>query len=183
MKKLPKNHIISVCFFLLYSAVFIFCFLFGYPMPISVVLLCYFAVLAFTFLHRLKTSYFLTIHIFTFVSELLGTGFGFYRIFPRYDIFLHFSSGILLFIFGLYVFSCLSKINDVKTQALFSFLFSLSGATVWEIWEYFGDVIFYLNSQGTLGDTMEDVIAGALGGLISYFVYTFIEKRKNTRRK
>jgi uncharacterized membrane protein YjdF len=177
MKRLPINLLISAAFFILYSLIF----LSRSDMPLSAILLCYFSVFAFLILIRLPPAYFLTLHIFTFLGELLGTGFSLYRAIPPYDLLLHFLSGIILFIFGLYFWKCAEKTGRSMAGALFSLFFSLSGAGVWEIWEYLGDLLFALQSQGTLKDTMEDIIAGSLGGLIAYSVYIFIKKRPDEK--
>jgi hypothetical protein len=62
---------------------------------------------------------------------------------------------------------------------VFCFLFSTAAASVWEIYEYVGDVLFSLDSQGgSLVDTMEDIITGTIGGGISTLVIFFRLKKK-----
>lgn len=64
----------------------------------------------------------------------------------------------------------------------FPFLFSVACAGIWELWEFATDSIFGLTAQnGSLNDTMWDIICGTIGGMISCtFIYIHI-KFKNIK--
>jgi uncharacterized membrane protein YjdF len=62
----------------------------------------------------------------------------------------------------------------------FAFLFAVAMAGMWEIYEFTVDHLFELHSQnGSLTDTMMDMICGTLGALVASF-YLFIEARRKT---
>ena len=65
---------------------------------------------------------------------------------------------------------------------LFSIIFSIAGAAVWEIWEFSTDQLFgFLSQNNSLHDTMWDIICGTIGGIISCtFIYLHI-KIKNIK--
>ena len=109
--------------------------------------------------------------LFIYLSVLLGKVFGFYYIVPYWDKILHFISGIISARIGAEIFNKFNKPDkNHRVKTLFVILFTVSVATIWEIWEFSGDAVFGLNAQnGSLKDTMFDIIAGISGGLIRIF--------------
>lgn len=113
-----------------------------------------------------------TIQLFIFLSLFLGKMYNFYSLIPWWDLFLHFLSGIILGFFSLTILKALAKDTIFKQLSpififLFTFLFSVSIAALWEFWEFAGDQLFGFDSQlYSLIDTMTDMIIGSLGGLI-----------------
>lgn len=154
---------------------------------LSAFLLCLFAGIGYyVFLRKLKPIYYLGILGFTFLAEYLGAMLSLYRIFPLYDMLLHFSSGILLVFFASYLLELLLKKSAVKNiptnvSAWFCFFGSVASAALWEIWEFSGDVLFKLNSQlGSLNDTMEDIAAGTIGAVFGVILlFAVLKQRKN----
>ena len=98
-----------------------------------------------------------------------------------------FFSGILLAEVGRLFVVYLFKKYQLKLQqtmiALFAFLFSVSAAAVWEIYEFVVDLILSTHMQGNNFNTMGDVISGTLGGLcyIGGYILPFC-KRKNDKK-
>lgn len=124
-----------------------------------------------TFLKKSRMAYVVTL-IFIFFAMYLANVMNFYA-FDAYDKILHFVSGILLAFYGLIycVYLCGYKesesINPMM-MVVFPFLFAVACAGVWEIWEFATDSIFGLTAQnGSLNDTMWDIICGSIGGIIS----------------
>ncbi|MEG2429941.1 MAG: hypothetical protein RSA99_06105, partial [Oscillospiraceae bacterium] len=122
---------------------------------------------------------------FAFFAQYFGAMLNFYEIIPIYDLLLHFSSGILLvfmshFIYQLLISKCKKSDVPICITIAFCLFMTISSAAVWEIWEYAGDVLLGLSSQGTgVADTMTDIIAGTTGGIIgSIVLYFMIRKRK-----
>lgn len=63
----------------------------------------------------------------------------------------------------------------------YTFLFAVAMTAMWEMWEFSGDMLLGLNSQGgSLTDTMQDIIAGSTGPLIMLpFFYFYLKGSKN----
>nr|WP_297171866.1 hypothetical protein [uncultured Agathobaculum sp.] len=104
-------------------------------------------------------------------ASLLGG----YDLVPYWDKILHFLSGFLFAALGTAVyFTCKPghrrERADAWNASLYTWMFSLMSATVWEIWEYAvsltGADPQQVASTG-VGDTMQDMIVCAIGGLIT----------------
>lgn len=123
--------------------------------------------------------YFLS-QLFIFLSMFLGRIISIYSIFPYWDKFVHFYSGIVLFFIGLSIFSTLCNNNLNKNFSLlilFGIFFSISMAGLWEIYEFTTDLFLKLNSQNhSLTDTMIDMICGSISTIISSIIYIFYLK-------
>ncbi len=125
----------------------------------------------------------LIIQSYIFLCLFLGKMYNIYTIFPWWDLFLHFISGIIIGLVGILAFSILipkpvfNKLSPL-VKALNTFLFAVASSALWEIWEFAGDELFGLNSQlNSLKDTMGDIIACALGGvLINIIIYKYYKK-------
>ncbi|MDU1078084.1 MAG: hypothetical protein E7A11_13285 [Clostridium sp.] len=138
-----------------------------------------------TFLRKSKGVYVVTL-VFIFFAMYLANVMNFYA-FEAYDKILHFASGILLAFYGLIycVYLCGDQSNKSINPIIlvaFPFLFSVACAGLWELWEFATDSIFGLTAQnGSLNDTMWDIICGTIGGIISCtFIYLHI-KIKNIK--
>lgn len=136
---------------------------------------------------KFKTSPFLNfvVQFFIFVSMFLGRLNNYYTKFSWWDLFLHAVSGIVIFIVAYMVFMVQNdyKVDNVKPILIITYtlLFAVAMTAVWEMWEFAGDTLFGLNSQGaSLLDTMEDIIAGSTGPLIMVpFLYYYLKGKKN----
>lgn len=125
---------------------------------------------------RIFTGYtFYASIIFIALSLLFGKEFSFYEIIPFWDLLLHFLSGFITAPIGKQVYTNLK--GDVKKRRLmviFALLFAISLATGWEIYEFTIDSLLKTNSQnGSLSDTMWDIIAGS----VSAVIYVFFKKK------
>lgn len=111
---------------------------------------------------------------FLFLTLFLGSLNNFYVIFPWWDIFLHFSSGIIMGSLG---FVLVYTLNEQRTKHLtlspifisfFSFCFALAMAVLWEIFEYGHDLVVAGYKMQGIGvdDTMGDLIVCTIGALI-----------------
>lgn len=119
---------------------------------------------------------------FVFLSTFLGTTLNFYETFFWWDKMLHFFSGFLLVLFGVFVFYKLSP-TFYYDQSLFlvlfvCFLFSSSLAGFWELFEYFMDVLFVdLYMQKGLDDTILDMLYAKIASVITcIFLYKYINR-------
>jgi uncharacterized membrane protein YjdF len=124
---------------------------------------------------------------FIFVAMFLANEFGFYSIIPGLDKIEHLFSGVILTFVGLLVFNHINRRENIIkvspiTITLFSLFFSITMAGCWEIYEFTTDKIFGLKSQnGSLLDTMFDIICGTIGAVITS-VYLHQKVRKKTFR-
>lgn len=125
------------------------------------------------------------LHSFIFLALFLGKMYNIYVVFPWWDLFLHFISGILIGIVGLWLLSFLVSQNIFKNlspmfKSIYVFMIATSSSALWEMFEFAGDRLLGFNSQlDSLVDTMGDICICVLGGfLISIVVYQFYKKGK-----
>lgn len=140
-----------------------------------------------TFLRKTRISFYL-IYSFIFGAMYLGNVFDFYLIIPMYDKILHLMSGLILGMIGYILFV---HVSNGATEGsfkrympiLFSIIFSIAGAAVWEIWEFSTDQLFGFASQNnSLHDTMWDIICGSLMGVIANIpIYLYYIKGKKIK--
>lgn len=138
-----------------------------------------------TFLKKSRISFYL---LFSFIigAMYFGSVFNFYEIIPMYDKFLHLLSGFVASTIGFVIFLNITnnEINIYKSYApaLFSIIFAIAVAAIWEIWEFSTDQLFgFLSQNNSLHDTMWDIICGSAVGVISsipIFLYTKGKKFK-----
>ena len=140
-----------------------------------------------TFLRKTRISFYL-IYSFIFGAMYLGNVFDFYLIIPMYDKILHLLSCLILGMIGYILFV---HVSNGATEGsfkrympiLFSIIFSIAGAAVWEIWEFSTDQLFGFASQNnSLHDTMWDIICGSLMGVIANIpIYLYYIKSKKIK--
>ena len=137
-----------------------------------------------TFLKKSEICFYVIL-AFTFSAIYLGNVWDSYRIIPIYDKLLHLLSGVIIAIIGFVLFLYLNngKIKgDFNTYfaVIFSIIFSIAAAGLWEIWEFSTDMLFGFHSQNnSLIDTMMDIICGSIMGIIANIpIYLYI-KGKN----
>jgi len=125
---------------------------------------------------ELPTALEVTVFLFIFAAEILGTINNFYNIFPRFDDMLHTINGFLAASVG---FSLIYLLNNNITNfklspffvSLFAFCFSMTIGVVWEFYEYSMDSIFNMNTQ-------KDTIVYELNG-IENIDYTLVYSDNN----
>ena len=137
-----------------------------------------------TFLKKSEICFYVIL-AFTFSAIYLGNVWDLYRIIPIYDKLLHLLSGLIIAIIGFVLFLYLNNGNikgDFNTYfaVIFSIIFSIAAAGLWEIWEFSTDMLFGFHSQNnSLIDTMMDIICGSIMGIIANIpIYLYI-KGKN----
>lgn len=118
----------------------------------------------------------LVIYIFIFIADFLGCVVNLFKYISWFDTFTHFLSGIFFFFVGLrmlYLFKAYNK--NIYLNIIFALGIVFASACIWEIFEFFMDSVFNMNLQhykdtGVL-DTMEDIIACSLGGVLASIIY------------
>jgi hypothetical protein len=128
------------------------------------------------------------------LHTILGKTFHFYQTFPIFDSILHILGGGWLFIliapFVLSIemeFTLLTQNQiNIKSSIISFALVNLVGV-FWEIFEFVSDLIFadtpgyYLSQEGSLFDTMTDIIENNIGLLLYCFIFwkliSFQDKR------
>lgn len=123
--------------------------------------------------------------MFIFIAMFLANEFGFYSVIPYLDKFEHLFSGVILCFIGLLIYEKASE-NEKNTDTLsakvaiwLSIFFSVAMAGVWEIYEYTTDHLFGLRSQnGSLPDTMTDIICGTIGAVLTGIYLVVQAKRR-----
>ena len=128
-------------------------------------------------LAHLRPVYLLEIVFDAFVLAAVpfASLFGGYDFVPYWDKILHFLSGFLFAVLGTVVyFSCKPghqlERADAFNASLYTWMFAMMSAVLWEIWEYIvsqsGADPQQVAATG-VGDTMQDMIVCTLGGLIT----------------
>lgn len=123
--------------------------------------------------------------VFIFIAHFLGSIVDFYHIINNYDKIMHLLSGIVAACFGLYILINLEKYDkkNIFFNILFIVSFVLMTASLWEFFEYFGDILFKQDAQNVLTtgihDTMKDMIAAFLGSILFSIIYMYEEKTGN----
>ena len=120
----------------------------------------------------------ITLIIFILFSGLLGSSFGFYHTIKNYDDFLHIWSGIISCSVAYVLFNYFGNMDVKNTKRkiffiIFMFMFSMGGASLWELMEFFIDKFLGMNCQaGGLVDTMMDTFDCLIGSviMIPYYV-------------
>ncbi|WP_026826609.1 hypothetical protein [Exiguobacterium marinum] len=132
---------------------------------------------------KMKVAYIL----FLFASQYLGSIVGLYGN-GWWDTFLHLLSGIFLAFLGFDFFSRLD--DDLRTEIPKRFLFvyivvfSMAGAALWEMYEFTSDVFLNTTMQGNGNDdTMFDIIAGSIGGVLAAFFVVSLHQREKAKKK
>ncbi|MBI4044184.1 MAG: DUF2238 domain-containing protein [Candidatus Diapherotrites archaeon] len=101
-------------------------------------------------------------------GEIIGNVYGFYRLFPAFDIVTHFIGGAL-------VSSIAVKFlyNKLHRHSYFvNVVFTLGIGAFWEITEFTADLLFGLGMQGSLNDTMVDLVMVGLAAIIVNSIYS-----------
>lgn len=140
-----------------------------------------------TFLRKARISFYL-IYFFIIGAMYLGNVFDFYIIIPMYDKILHLLSGLIIGLIGYILFLHVSNSsveNSFKRYMpmLFSIMFSIAAAAIWEVWEFSTDKLFGFTSQNnSLKDTMWDIICGTVMGIFANIpIYLYHIKSKKIK--
>lgn len=140
-----------------------------------------------TFLRKARISFYL-IYFFIIGAMYLGNVFDFYIIIPMYDKILHLLSGLIIGLIGYILFLHVSNSsveNSFKRYMpmLFSIMFSIAAAAIWEVWEFSTDQLFGFTSQNnSLKDTMWDIICGTVMGIVANIpIYLYHIKSKKIK--
>jgi len=131
----------------------------------------------FEFDTALKIAYIL----FLFASQYLGSIVGLYGN-GWWDIFLHVLSGVFLSFLAIDFLHRLDTETRLELPTRFVLIYilglSMAGAALWELYEFTSDIVLdtTMQANGNI-DTMTDLVAGTLGGLLTA-VYGSFQHRK-----
>ena len=117
--------------------------------------------------------------LFIFGTQYLGEVQGFYLKYWWWDLLMHGSFGILTVIILLNINQGIIKKGPHVTEKRYKFLnkiyalsLSIALGTLWEIFEYAGDVFFKTNMvKGGLEDTITDILIHIIAALITVIFY------------
>lgn len=139
-------------------------------------------ILCAIFRFNISSAIDLLIQSFILLTLFMGKMYRYYSIWPWWDFFLHWLSGLIL---GFIALTVLKPLAGEKSYpflspllvSTFIFMFSVTGSALWEFWEFAGDQLFGFDSQlFSLTDTMTDMIIGSVGGfIIALMGYFFIK--------
>jgi hypothetical protein len=109
------------------------------------------------------------------------------NVYPIYNKFTHFfSASVVAFIFLILIFVFNEYYRGIAVNT-FKIMFdvvviTMAFGVVWEFMEWTTDYFFNLNTQPSLDDTMGDLFADTLGGLLIAFLGYFLIKRGILKR-
>lgn len=140
---------------------------------------------------KLEDKLKISLIIFIFAAQCLGTVLGFYGRFLWWDTMLHTISGVIFFFVGEAIIKQMSnekgkgELNNIIIIA-FAVCFSLSTGVIWEIFEFFVDSLLGQNMQvakGLIGqeavmDTMIDLISVTVGTIFISIVEILKNRKK-----
>ena len=123
-----------------------------------------------------------------FAHAFLGYFLGLYALLPFFDKLLHFGSTVMISILSFMIYYSFYFIGRIRLgqSALFFFivLTALGLGAFWEIIEYLIDIIFEMQMQNGLDDTMFDLIFDTCGGIVAaFFGYLYIKFAKPAHRR
>ena len=112
---------------------------------------------------------------FVFAAVPFASLFGAYDLIPYWDKILHFLSGFLFAALGTTVYFAKKPGHaldpaDAFNAALYTWMFAMMSAVLWEIWEYlvsFSGADPQQVAATGVGDTMGDIIVCTVGGLLT----------------
>lgn len=112
---------------------------------------------------------------FVLAAVSFASLFGGYELIPYWDKILHFLSGFLFAVLGTAVYFAKKPGHaldpaDAFNASLYTWMFAMMSAVLWEIWEYLVSFSGADPQQVALtgvGDTMGDIIVCTVGGLIT----------------
>jgi len=164
-------------------------------------LVLFVAVLAFvvTFLPRFIEKRFgikipgeleVMILLFIYGALFLGEVRGFYVRFWWWDVLLNMVAALALGFVGLTVMYVLYKDDHLDASplvvAVFAFGFAVAAGTLWELFEFIVDSAFGFGLQGSLGDTMGDLLVNVIGAFFvsvgGYFYMKSPQKNSNKQQ-
>lgn len=108
---------------------------------------------------------------FIAAGSFAGSALHVYWYFPLWDVLVHFYSGVMLAWLGLFIARHAEEQTGAPLPRWFSLtvvlLTPMAFAAAWEICEFGSDIILGTASQHGLSDSMTDIIAGTLGGVLA----------------
>jgi len=125
---------------------------------------------------RLPLPRMLQLHYFVFmtIGPFGGSALAVYGLIPHWDKVVHFDSGILLAWLAMWTLRESEVRGWPAMRAWMSIVFiqlvPMAFAAAWEICEFASDHTIGTNAQLSNTDTMGDIIAGTLGGVVSLLV-------------
>lgn len=129
---------------------------------------------------------------FVLAAVSFASLFGGYELIPCWDKILHFLSGFLFAVLGTAVYFAKKPGHaldpaDAFNASLYTWMFSMMSAVLWEIWEYivsFSGADPQQVARTGVGDTMGDIIVCTVGGLITAIsCWNYLRHIGQNRRK
>lgn len=141
------------------------------------------ALLLISYILKVRDDLFFCGLLFVYFASPVGSVLNLYRSVDLYDKVVHFFSGLLLASLGAMIMSMLLKhaVQTIKktkiyllAEAAFAFFFSSAFAGIWEIFEFTADRLAGGDMQRGMVDTVTDIIAGNLGALTYFLIFTVL---------
>ncbi len=136
--------------------------------------------------YQLDDSELFYYYLFIFFADFLGCVANLYNIVWWYDIFIHFCSGIFTFAIGLFLLKKWQQLQRNLMTITFCLGITMLVASGWEFFEFLTDNLLGMNLQHNIDtgviDTMQDMIAAFLGGILASFIYIKVKDKKSIQK-
>lgn len=118
--------------------------------------------------------------LFILAGPYAGSALNVYRAIDDWDTLVHFDSGIMLAWLGMLAVCRAEERTGIALPMWFSLVviqaMPMAFAAAWEICEFVSDLTIGTVAQGGLVDTMTDIIAGTLGGLVAIALLALLRR-------
>ncbi|ERK30243.1 hypothetical protein [Clostridium intestinale] len=133
---------------------------------------------------QLPKNFLLLTLIFNFSAQYLGEILHFYKIFWWWDLLLHGAFGSYAAIIGMNLIKGIirkeAEISEERFftfKTIFAFTFSITLGTLWEMFEYIGDLILKTDMlTGGIHDTASDLLINIFTSLLTISIYQIRNK-------
>lgn len=121
--------------------------------------------------------------IFIIAGPFAGSALNVYGYIEQWDTLVHFDSGVMLAWLGMLAVRRAEERIGHPLPMWFALVVvqmtPMAFAAAWEISEYSSDILIGTTAQNGNGDTMSDIVAGTLGGLLAIVLLVLLRRPRS----
>lgn len=175
-KQLKASLILASLFLATWALAMTVCVVLDWPVDVNLLVVLAPLLLVpavFELVARMQIPLVLQTHYYVFItlSSVMGSAFGTYGFVPHWDSFVHAYSGALLVWAAFFTIRLAERKTKPYITRWFAISFAvmtpLAFAALWEISEFFSDMLFHTTTQAGLEDTVTDMAFALLGSILA----------------